>query len=161
MIVLNKKFKKVLYCALIVTVVLTLITTIKHAMDVYGYFMTSSKPEESNRLLSHGFYSMIIASVCRPIIYLFYLVFLFRSLYCLKRDNFFNLRNAYLLVGIAGVELLACLLSVLSAAHTGWMSVPEVILHFFATTAHSAFMMCMALLYLAAVRSEESERLTI
>lgn len=162
MIVLNKKLKKVLYWALLVTIILASFEAIFSMVALSSFVTRNYKLVDMNHDVSaYGFMVAIINYVSTAIVSVLYLVFLFQSLYGLKRDNFFNLRNAYMLVCIAGVGLLASIMRNVSASFTGVMHILVVIPTFLSSIAPSAFMMCIALLYLAAVRSEESERLTI
>ena len=162
MIVLNEKLKRVLYWALTVTVILASFEAIFSIVALTGFVTTNYKLIDMNHGVSaYGYIVALINYTSTAVISVLYIVFLFRSLHGLKQDNFFNLRNAYMLVCIAGVGLLASVMRNVSASFTGIMHIIVVIPTFLSSIAPSAFMMCIALLYLAAVRSEESERLTI
>ena len=160
MIVLGKNLKKVLYWALTITIILASFEAFSSIFAVYGSVLNYDKIVV-NQVSAYGATTKIVTASSMAISAVLYLVFLLRSLYCLKRDNFFNVRNAYMLVCIAGVGLLTSIIQNLSAIYIGIWDIYATLPYFLATIAPSAFMMCIALLYLAAVRSEESERLTI
>lgn len=159
MIVLNNKFKKVLYWALSMTATLAMIETISSIFALYRYGSTYNEVVH-NDVSAYAFTSGIIDNMGQFIISVLYQVFLSCSLYCLKRDNFFNHRNAYMLVCIAGVGLLASISRFLYALF--YFTIPlDSIIDFLSFMAPSGFMFCIALIYLAAVRAEETEKLTI
>ena len=66
-----------------------------------------------------------------------------------------------MLVCIAGMGVLVSIVSAFLSVYLGVGHILVALPQLLSNVAPSAFMLCIALLYLAAVRSEETEKLTI
>ena len=161
MIILNEKLKTVLYWALTTATVLVAIEFIYTMVFSIGYIKVVSETDINNHVSAYGMSTGIINGVFRIITSILYLVFLLRSLRCLKRDNFFSDKNAYMLVCIAGMGVLVSIVLAFLSVYLGVGHILVALPQLLSNVAPSAFMLCIALLYLAAVRSEETEKLTI
>ena len=156
----NSKLKTLLYWALIVTVVFMSIEVLFAGAQLADSLLNRENRDLSTRVSFYGFGVGLISCSRAIVISLLYIVFSIRSIRSLKRDNFFNTRNVYFLVCIAGVSflwaLVECTFATVSMG-TLTMAIPR----FVVSIGSTAIMLSIALLYLAAVRSEETEKLTI
>jgi hypothetical protein len=156
----NSKLKTLLYWALSVTMVFMFIEVIYSSAQ-----LSDSLQNKENRDLSTGvslyvFGTVLMSAARNIVINSLYILFSICSIRSLKRDNFFNARNAYFLVCIAGFSFLwAIVVSTFTAVTMG--SIIKGIHYLVWSVGESAIMFCIALLYLAAVRSEETNKLTI
>ncbi|MCR5361245.1 MAG: hypothetical protein K6E73_04460 [Bacteroidales bacterium] len=156
----NCKLKVMLNWALIVTVVFMSIEILFAGAQLADSLLHMEHRDLSTEVSLYGFGIGLISCSRAIVISLLYIVFSIRSIRSLKRDNFFNTRNVYFLACIAGVSFLWALVEGTFATvsmGTLTMAIPR----FIGSIGSTAIMLSIALLYLAAVRSEETEKLTI
>ena len=156
----NSKLKTLLYWALSVTMVFMFIEVIFSGAQLSDSLQNMENMDLSTGVSLYGF-GLGLISIFRIIVIDFlYILFSICSICSLRRDNFFKARNAYFLVCIAGFSFLwAIVVSTFATVTMG--SIILGIPYFVEDVGSSAFMFCIALLYLVAVRSEETNKLTI
>ena len=153
------KLKKFLYWSLIATAVFMCFQMVVYSTHIVGWFSKYRDRDISSDILMLG-NSLVVISIFRVIVVdALYVAFLYRSVRSLKRDSYFNLRNVYFLVCVAGISILSVFTE--SVFTLIYKSLPYAISSLAGDLSQSSFMLCIALLYLAAVRTEESEKLTI
>lgn len=155
----NSKFKVLLHWALVVTTVFMVINVVYAGIQLVDSLLNIEQMDFDSGVSLYGYGVVLI--YCSRIIVVdsLYIVFLFISIRGLKQDTFFNKRNAYFLACIAGVSLLAAIISGVFGTMT-MGTLTYAIFNIF-SVGPSAFILCLALLYLAAVRTEETNKLTI
>jgi len=155
----NSKLKSLLYWALIVTMVFMSIEVLYASAGLADSLLNRENRDLSTGVSLYGYGIGLISCSRIFVIDTLYIVFLVCSIRSLKRDSFFNTRNAYFLACIAGVS---CLSSILTGVFATIVGSATLGIHYFvANVGTSAIMVCIALLYLAAVRAEETNKLTI
>lgn len=155
----NSKLKTLLYWALIVTMVFMAFNVVFAGIQLVDSLWNMEQRDLSSGVSLYGYGNLLIRCSHIIVVDSLYLVFLFISIRGLKRDTFFNKRNAYFLACIAGVSLLAAIISGVFGTMT--MGTLTCAIINITSVGPSAFVLCLALLYLAAVRAEETEKLTI
>ncbi|MBP5346524.1 MAG: hypothetical protein J6X31_00960 [Bacteroidales bacterium] len=155
----NNKLKVLLYWALVVTMVFMAINVVFAGVQLADSLLNMEQRNLSSNVSLYGYGVTLIRCSHIIVVDSLYLVFLFISIRGLKRDTFFNKRNAYFLACIAGISLLTTIISGVFGTMT-MGTLTYAIFNIF-SVGPSAFILCLALLYLAAVRAEETEKLTI
>ena len=155
----NSKLKVLLHWALVITMVFMAINVVFAGVQLADSLQNMEQRDLSSGVSLYGYGVILISRSHIIVVDSLYLIFLFISIRGLKRDTFFNKRNAYFLACIAGVSFLTTIISgVFGMMTMGTFS--SAIFNIF-TVGPSAFVLCLALLYLAAVRAEETDKLTI
>ena len=155
----NSKLKVLLHWAVVITMVFMAINVVYAGIQLVDSLLNMEQQDLSSGVSLYGYGVILISRSHIIVVDSLYIVFLFISIRGLKRDTFFNKRNAYFLACIAGVSLLAAIISGVFGTMT-MGTLTYAIFNIF-SVGPSAFILCLALLYLAAVRSEETNKLTI
>lgn len=155
----NSKLKVLLHWALVITMVFMAINVVFAGVQLADSLLNMEQRNLSSNVSLYGYGNLLIRCSHIIVVDSLYIVFLFISIRGLKRDTFFNKRNAYFLACIAGVSLLAAIISGVFGTMT--MGTLTYAIINITSVGPSAFLLSLSLLYLAAVRSEETEKLTI
>lgn len=156
----NSKLKTLLYWALSVTMVFMFIEVIYSSAQLFDSLRNMENMDLSTGVSLYGFGLGLISIFRTIVINSLYILFSICSIRSLRHDNFFNAHNAYFLACIAGISFLwAIVVSTFATVTMG--SIIMGIPYFVEDVGSSAIMFCLALLYLAAVRAEETDKLTI
>ena len=155
----NSKLKTLLYWALSVTMVFMAINVVYAGIQLADSLLNIEQMDFDSGVSLYGYGVVLIYCSRSIVVDSLYIVFLFISIRGLKQDTFFNKRNAYFLACIAGVSLLTTIISGVFSMMT--MGTLKYAIFNITSVGPSAFVLCLALLYLAAVRAEETDKLTI
>ena len=155
----DSKLKVLLHWALVITMVFMAFNVVFAGVQLADSLLNIDRRDLNSGVSLYGYGSALISCFRIIVVDSLYIVFLFISIRGLKRDTFFNKRNAYFLACIAGVSLLAAIISGVFGTMT--MGTLTYAIFNITSVGPSAFILCLALLYLAAVRAEETDKLTI